>query len=134
MVRSRRVGPDTTLIPTDMPPHWYSIPSCCPRQDVGLLQVLLFHIGIYKYSLNQLAFLKISVWVWVIFNRFAWLLNTVNLFKSRVLDFVEFWCRAFGFCGFGIWDSVGFGFRIFGDLGFGGNELVNGLGNYGIGE
>ena len=52
----------------------------------------------------------------------------------KYLGCCGFVVRAFGFCGFGIWDSVGFGFRVFGDLGVGGSELVNGLGNYGIGE
>ena len=32
-----------------------------------------------------------------------------------------------------MWDSVDFGFRVFGDVGVGNNGFVNGLGNYGCG-
>ena len=48
---------------------------------------------------------------------------------------MNLWCRAFGFCGdLGFVNLFCFGFRVFGNLGVGGSELVNGLGNYGVGE
>ena len=127
----------TTLISTDMPHTGIPLRRGVPNRmwyKHGVHCMCYHFIWEFIHNLKQLAFIKISVGVWVILYRFEWFLDTVNSFKSRVWDFLDFWCRAFGFCGFGIWDSVGFGFRIFGDLGIGGNELVNGLGNYGIGE